>query len=167
MSLTSHHSPPFVFGKYMYIHAISVGTRLLTIGEIIMTSSKLIDTSNRPLVLLSAAFLLQAGGALAADRASDAQAQARELVSQTIAGRSPAAQSNALPGSGTSLASPDPQEQARRLLLGTQNAGGEAEVAAARYAKSASPAGVVGGGHRRAHADAQEMARRMILGTVS
>jgi hypothetical protein len=131
-----------------------------------MTSSKLIKTSNRSLVLLSAAFLLQAGGALTAARAGDAQTQARELVSQTTAGRSVAAQSNALPDGGTSLAALDPQEQARRVLLGTRSAGGEAEVAVSRYAKSTPPAGVVGGGHRRAQSDAQEMARRMILGTV-
>jgi hypothetical protein len=130
-----------------------------------MTSSKLVKTSNRSLVLLSAAFLMQTGGALAA-RAGDAQTQARELVSQTTGGRSVAAQSNALPGGGTSLAALDPQEQARRVLLGARSAGGEAEVAAPRYAKSTSPAGVVGRGHSRAHSDAQEMARRMILGTV-
>ena len=128
-----------------------------------MTSSKLIKTSNRSLVLLSAAFLLQAGGALTAARAGDAQTQARELVSPTTAGRSVAAQSNTLP-EGTSLAALDPQEQARRVLLGTQGAGGE--VAAPRYAKSTSPAGVVGRDHRRAHSDAQEMAPRMVLGTV-
>jgi len=138
----------------------------LTIGEIIMTSSKLIKTSNRPLALLSAAFLLQTGGALAVARAGDAQTQARELVSQTTAGRSVAAQSNALSDGGTSPAALDPQEQARRVLLGTQSAGGEAEVAVPRYAKSTSPVGVVGRSDRRVHSDAQEMARHMILGTV-
>jgi hypothetical protein len=138
----------------------------LTIGEIIMTSSKLIKTPNRSLVLLSAALLLQTGGALAVARAGDAQTQARELVSQTTAGRSVAAQSNAPSNGGTSPAALDPQEQARRVLLGTPSAGGEAEVAASRYAKSTPPAGVVGGGRRRAHSDAQEMARRVILGTV-
>jgi hypothetical protein len=159
----------------MHIHAytcIFCSSHKLTIGEIIVTSSKLIQTSSRktsirPLVLLSAAFLLQTGGVLAADRAGDAQAQARELVSQSTAGRSVAAQSNALPDGGTSSAALDPQEQARRVLLGTQSAGDEAEAAAARRAKSTSPAGVVGRGHGSAHADAQEMARRMILGTVS
>jgi hypothetical protein len=135
----------------------------LTTGEIIMTSSKLIKTSNRPLALLSAAFLLQAGGALTAARAGDAQMQARELLSQSTAGRSLAAQSDTLPDGETSLAALDPQEQARRVLLG---AGGQAKAAAQRYAKSTSAAGVVGRGDRRAHSDAQEMARRMILGTV-
>jgi hypothetical protein len=146
----------------MYIHVLC---SKLTIGEIIMTSSKLTKTSNRPFLLLSAAFLLQTGGALVAARAGDAQTQARELVSQTTAGRSAAAESNVLPDGTTSPAALDPQEQARRVLLGTQSAGGEAEVAAPRYAKSTSPAGVVGRDHRRAHSDAQEMARRMILGT--
>jgi hypothetical protein len=171
MSLTSHFLTPFVFGKYMQIHVMSVQTHKLTIGEIIMTSSKLIKTSDRktsirPLALLSAALLLQAGGALAAARAGDAQTQARELVSPTTAGRTVAAQSNALPDGGTSLAALDPQEQARRVLLGTQRAGGEAEVAVPRYAKSTSPVGVVGRSDRRVHSDAQEMARHMILGTV-
>lgn len=130
-----------------------------------MTSSKPIKTSNRPLALLSAAFLLQTGGALAADRAGDAQTQARELLSQTIGARSVAAQSKPLADGGTPLAAPDPQEQARRVLLGAQSTGGEGEMPQ-RYANSTSPAGVVGSGHRRAHSDAQEMARRMILGTV-
>jgi hypothetical protein len=138
----------------------------LTTGEIIMTSSKLIKTSNRPLALLAAAFLLQTGGALEAARAGDAQTQARELVSQTTAGPSVAAQSSALPDRGTSVAALDPQEQARRVLLGTQSTGGEAEATASRYAKSTPAAGDVGRGHLRAHSDAQEMARRMILGTV-
>jgi hypothetical protein len=129
-----------------------------------MTSSKLVKTSNRSLLLLSAAFLLQTGGALSAARAADAQTQARELLSQTAAGRSVAAQSNALPD-GTAPAALDPQEQARRVLLGARSAGGEAEASAPRYAKSTSAAGVVGR-DSRVHSDAQEMARRMILGTV-
>jgi hypothetical protein len=137
----------------------------LTIGEIIMTSSQLIKTSNRALALLTAALLLQTGGTLAA-RADDAQTQARELLSQTAAGRSVAAQSNGLSDGGTSLPGLDPQEQARRVLLGTQSPGGEAEAAASRYATSTPPAGVAGAGHFRSHSDAQEMARRMILGTV-
>jgi hypothetical protein len=138
----------------------------LATGEIIMTSSKLTKTSNRPLLLLSAAFLLQTGGALTAARAGDAQAQARELISQSTAGRSVVAQFNVLPDGGTSPDALDPQEQARRVILGTHSADGEAEVAAPRYAKSTPPTAVVGRDHRRAHSDAQEMARRMILGTV-
>jgi hypothetical protein len=131
-----------------------------------MTSSKLIKTSNRALALLSAAFLLQTGGALTAARAGDAQSQARELLSQTTAGRAVAAQSNTLADGETSPAVLDPQEQARRVLLGTPNAGGEAKVAGPRYAQSTSAAGVAGRGDRRVHSDAQEMARRVILGTV-
>jgi hypothetical protein len=147
----------------MQIHVLIFG---LTIGEIIMTSSKLTKTSNRPLLLLSAAFLLQTGGALTAARAGDAQAQARELICQTTSGRSVAAPSKVLPDGGISSAALDPQEQARRVILGAHSADGEAEVAAPRYAKSTSPAGVVGRDRGRAHSDAQEMARRMILGTV-
>ena len=131
-----------------------------------MTSSKLTKTSGRPLVLLSAALLLQTGGALVAARAGDAQTQARELLTQTTGTRSVAAGFNALPDGETSLAARDPQEQARRGILGTQSAGGSAKVAAPRYAKSTSVAEVAGREHRRAYSDAQEMARRMILGTV-
>jgi hypothetical protein len=134
--------------------------------EITMTSSKLTKTSNRPLVLLSAALLLQTGGTLVTARAGDAQTQARELLSQTTGDRSGTAKIKPHAVDGTSLAAPDPQEQARRVLLGTPSAVGEAGVSASRYAKSTSPAGGVGRDHRRAYGDAQEMARRMILGTA-
>jgi len=127
-----------------------------------MTSSKSLNSANRPLVLLSAAFLLQAGGSLATAHAGDVQTQARELLSQTTVGRSVAAQANAL-SDGTSLAAPDAQEQARRLILG---ADGEAHVSALRYAKPISPAEVAAQDHGRVHADAQDMARRMLLGAV-
>jgi len=131
-----------------------------------MTSSKLTKTSGRPLVFLSAALLLQTSGALVAARAGDAQTQARELLTQTTGARSVAAGFNPLPDGESSLATGDPQEQARQVILGTQSAGGEAKLAAPRYAKSTSLAGVAGREHRRAYSDAQEMARRMILGTV-
>ena len=130
-----------------------------------MTSSKLTKTSSHPLVFLSAALLLQTGGALVAARAGDAQTQARELLTQTTGARSVAARFNPLPDGETSVAARDPQEQARQVILGTQSAGGSAKVAGPRYAKSTSLAGVAGREHRRAYSDAQEMARRMMLGT--
>jgi hypothetical protein len=130
-----------------------------------MTSSKLTKTSGRPLLFLSAALLLQTSGALVAARAGDAQTQARELLTQTTGARSVAARFNPLPDGETSLAAGDPQERARRVILGTQSAGGSAKVAAPRYAKLTSLAEVAGRGHRRAYSDAQEMARRVILGT--
>ena len=131
-----------------------------------MTSSKLSKTSGGPLVFLSAALLLQAGGALVAARAGDAQTQARELLTQTTGARSIAGRFNPLPDSESSLAARDPQEQARQVILGTQSASGSPTVAAPRYAKSTSVAGVAGREHRRTYSDVQEMARRMILGTV-
>jgi len=130
-----------------------------------MTSSKLTKTSGRPLLFLSAALLLQTSGALVAARAGDAQTQARELLTQTTGVRSVAARFNPLPDGESFLAPWDPQEQARRVILGAQSAGGSAKVAAPRYAKLTSLAEVAGRGHRRAYSDAQEMARRMILGT--
>ena len=130
-----------------------------------MTSSKLTKTSGRPLVFLSAALLLQTGGALVAARAGDAQTQARELLTQTTGARLVAARLNPLPAGESSLAVRDPQEQARRVILGTQSAGGSEKMGAPRYAKATSLAGTVGREHDRAYSDAQEMARRMILGT--
>jgi hypothetical protein len=132
-----------------------------------MTSLNLRKTLSRPLLLLSAAFLLHTNGAGAADREGDAQTQAREVLSGTTAGRSAAAQSSTLPDSDASRPALDPQEQARELILGTQRVGGDAETAAAPYSKATSPAGVIGRGDRRARADAQEMARRVILGKVA
>lgn len=131
-----------------------------------MTSSKLTKTSGRPLVLLSAALLLQTGGALVAARAGDAQTQARELLTQTTGVHSVAAGFSALPDGETSLAARDPQEQARGVILGTQSAAGSAKVAAPRYAKSTLLPQVAGRENRRAYPDAQEMARRTILGTA-
>jgi hypothetical protein len=130
-----------------------------------LTNTKLTKTSNRPLVLMSAALLLQTGGVLVAARAGDAQTQARELLTQTTGAESVAARFNALPDGESSLAARDPQEQARRVILGTQSAGGSAKPAAPRFAKSTSLAGAAGREHGRAYPDAQEMARRMILGT--
>jgi len=130
-----------------------------------MTSSKLTKTSSHPLVFLSAALLLQTGGALVAARAGDAQTQARELLTQTTGARSVAARFNPLPDGETSVAAWDPQEQARRVILGTQSAGGSAKVAGPRYAKPTSLAEAAGREHGRAYSDAQQMARRMILGT--
>src|SRR5271165_6979714 len=84
--------------------------------EITMTSSTFTKTANRPLMLLSAAFLLQSSGALVAARAGDAQTQARELLSQTTGDRSVAAQIEPHAYGGTSRAALGPQEQARRIL---------------------------------------------------
>lgn len=131
-----------------------------------MNSAFLTQTANRALVLVSAALLLQTGGALVTARAGDAQAQARQLLAPTTGDRSATGQFNLHVDGGTSLAALDPQEQARRVLLGTSSAGGEAGAPASRYAKSTSPVEVVGRDQRRAHANAQEMARRMILGTA-
>jgi hypothetical protein len=115
-----------------------------------MVSSKLIHPSNRPFVLLSATLLLQTGGALTAARAGDAQAQARELLSQTAAVRSVAVRLSALTAEDRSPADLDPQAQARRILMGAPGAGGKAQ----------------GADHRSAQANAQEMAQRVILGTI-
>jgi hypothetical protein len=133
--------------------------------EIIMTTSKLTKTSNRPLMLLSAALLLQTGSAMVTAHAGDAQTQARELLSQTTGDRSATADIK-LRADETPRAALNPQEQARRVLLGPPSAAGEAGVAAARYAKSTSTGGVTERNQRHSYSDAQEMARRVIMGTA-
>jgi hypothetical protein len=130
-----------------------------------MSSSNIGKTLGRPLLLLSAAFLLHIGGARAADRVVDAQTQAREVLSVTTAGHSAPARLKALPDRNASLPALDPQEQARELILAMRRVGGEAEAAAAPYSKATSPG--IGRGGRRARADAQEMARRLLSGKVA
>src|SRR5437867_467647 len=98
----------------MHIHIQSE----LTTRRTTMTSLKLIQRSNRPLMILSAALLLQTAGSLTAANAGDAQAQARELLSQTAAVRSDALPSNTFRAGGISAAvALDPQGQARQVFL--------------------------------------------------
>lgn len=126
-----------------------------------MTTFTLANSMSRLVLLGSAAFLLHAGGVLAADRGDDAQAQARELLAGT-AKRSPAAVTSAVLPAATSQAALEPQEQARRLILGTPRAGTSVESYAALNSKTTSSSGAEPRGIRRGYSDAQALARRMI-----
>jgi hypothetical protein len=143
----------------MHIHA---NTNISTHKEIIMTN-KPTNSLSRLLLLGSAAFFAHAGPALAADRADDAQAQARELLAGTAKG-SPVARAVALPAA-TSQAAVEPQEQARRLILGTPHAR-SLESYAALPSMTTSPSGTERPSIRRVHPDGQALAERMITGAA-
>ena len=101
-----------------------------------------------PSIALASAVSL-AGGAWAADLASDAQAQARELLAPTRVNRPITFESTAR---GTDHAV-DAQEQARQLLSGRRSSG-----------TKTTPVKVAAQGASTHHEDAQTQARRMILG---
>lgn len=115
-----------------------------------MSKSNLAKTLRRPLLLASVALLFQTGAALAADATADAQAQARELLggqtpSRTFVPATRAHEAFSPPGV-------EPQEQARRLILGASSFGNTASAT------------LVVQEHGRSSNDAQAMAQRMILG---
>jgi hypothetical protein len=116
------------------------------------------------LVLISAAFLFQAENVFAAEAAVDAQMQARDLLSGTVGGRAKTIESPVNTADGQPTSNIDPQEQARRLILGQPNVEGTHERAAVLESKAnAAPAGSVRTDHGP-YSDPQESARRMILG---
>jgi len=108
------------------------------------------------IVLASAGILLHAHSALAADVVGDAQMQARNLLSGTVAGRSKTAQvAPATSADDTHAFNVEPQEQARQLILGKPSGdrvanrliGSDFEMQLAV---------------RSAHVDPQEAARRLL-----
>jgi hypothetical protein len=122
-------------------------------------------TLGHGLVLISALFLLQANGALAAEAVGDAQSQASDLLSGTVGGRAKMVDaSRAIASANERTPGLDPQEQARQLILGKPSLGGTNGRPVARGAQiNATPAVSTRGDHRT-YADPQESARRMILG---
>jgi hypothetical protein len=101
-----------------------------------------------PSIALASAVSL-AGAAWAADLASDAQEQARELLAPTRVNRSITFESSAR-GSDYAV---DPQEQARQLLSGRRSPRAET-----------TPVKLAAQGASTDHEDAQTQARRLILG---
>jgi hypothetical protein len=122
-----------------------------------MTLFRLTNSMSRLVLLGSTAFLFHTGGVLAADRADDAQAQARELLAGA-ATRSTAVATSA--ASAISQPALEPQEQARRLILGTPRDGAGVK----RYSLNAKTSGAERRGIRRVYPDAQTLAERMITG---
>jgi hypothetical protein len=116
------------------------------------------------LMLISAGFLLHANGALAANFVTDTQMQASDLLSGTVGGRAKIVDVSTAPGDGRNAFNSDPQEQARRLILGTPNFAGIAGRAGFDSETKVTPAVSVGN-IRPTYADGQESARRMLLGT--
>ena len=115
------------------------------------------------LAVLSAALLLHTYPAFSAETSDDPQMQARELLSRTISPSLKAVDESAiLSGDQTQAPAVDPQEQARRLILGDPGTRAGAKRAASlapRIADSTAESDA-----NRTHADPQDSARRMILG---
>jgi hypothetical protein len=107
------------------------------------------------LMLISAGILLHANGALAAKFVSDPQMQASDLLSGTVGGRAKITdESSAVPDEGRNAVNPDPQQQARQMILGTPKSAGIADRAVDFDSKT-----------KVTPPDGQESARRMLLGT--
>jgi hypothetical protein len=129
-----------------------------------MNSPNSTQTPIHRLMLISAALLVYANGAFAADFVGDAQMHASALLSGT-SGSHPNAVDNRItsPTDGHQMSTVDVQEQMRRLLLGTPNlariTSPPISVKSKRSQKSA-----VSVRHSPAYVDAMESARRTILG---
>ena len=123
-------------------------------------------TLGRRFLLISAVTLLHVNGALAAELAGGAQMQARDLLSGTVGGRAKIVDvSPAIPADGRDAFNPDPQQQARQMILGKPNLAGIAGQAVGSDAKTKLTTVVSVRGIRRSDdADGQESARRMLLG---
>jgi hypothetical protein len=118
---------------------------------------------SRGLILLSAAILFNANTVLAANRVGDAQMQARDLLSGTVGGRTKTVdKSFAISPDHHQESYPDPQEQARRLILGKPSFERTVGREFAVQSKTDVPVAARRNGH--VHTDPQELARRMILG---
>ena len=119
-----------------------------------MTSLILNKSFDRQLFILTAGLLLQAHSVFASDSIGDAQAQARALLDPPVVSRVMSVDGfTATQANGHVASCPDPQEQARALLLGKPEEGSVAQSAQSISAQD-----------RRAYTDPQESARRMILG---
>ncbi len=130
-----------------------------------MNSPTPIKSVNHVLVLISAAILLHANNGLAADLGSDAQLQARDLLSGTVNGQAKTFEASpAIPADGHRTPNLDPQEQARQLILGKPSVRGVARRRFAIDSKTKVTPEVSARGKRRAYSDPQISAQRMILG---
>jgi hypothetical protein len=122
------------------------------------------NTLGRRLMLTSAALLLCANGAPAAEVVGDAQMQARDLLSGTVGGRPKIADvSSASPTDDRHVLNLNPQEQARDLILGKNFAGTAHQAASPDSRTDAMPSASVQR-IRRADIGGQELAQRMLLG---
>lgn len=115
-----------------------------------------INMPRQAVLLISAAFLLQAHLVRAVGLQVDAQTQARDLLSGTVGGRAKTIdRSPAIAAEGRRTPTVDPQEQARRLILGNPDFRGAADP-------TVTPAATARG-RRRGYSDPQKLAQQMIL----
>jgi hypothetical protein len=119
-----------------------------------MNSPIRVKTFARRLALLSAGLLLQSNTLFAAEIAADAQMQARDLLTGTVNGQPRVVDHSPAISSDGTQASVEPQEQARRLILGQPSVAGSADKTAASAESKL----------RSRYGDPQDLARRMILG---
>jgi hypothetical protein len=102
---------------------------------------------------------------LAADRVGDAQMQASDLLSGNVGGRPKVIdKSLAISADHSQNAYPDPQIQARQLILGKPSFDGPVSREFSVQSKTNVPVPVSARRDSRVQADPQELARRMILG---
>jgi hypothetical protein len=121
----------------------------------------------RPLILISAAILINPITVLAANRVGDAQMQARDLLSGTVGGRVKVIdKSLAISADHLQQSYPDPQTQARQLILGKPSFDGAVRRESAVQSTTNAPILVSPRRNGSAHTDPQELARRMILGAA-
>jgi hypothetical protein len=119
---------------------------------------------SRRLILISAAILINANTVLAANRVNDAQMQARDLLSGAVGGRTKTIdKALGISADRHRESYPDPQEQARQLILGKPSFDGTT-VGREFAVQSKSDVPVSARRNGQVHTDPQESARRMILG---
>jgi hypothetical protein len=143
------------------IQRLFVSTHHWRIAMTSLIRNKLFD---RQLLILTAGLILQAHSAFASDSTGDAQAQARALLDPPVVSRVMSVGGfTATQADGHVAYRPDPQEQARALLLGKPEEGSVAQSAIAPNS-TRDGAQSISAQDRRAYTDPQESARRMILG---
>jgi hypothetical protein len=115
-------------------------------------------TIGRRLMLVSVGFLFYTSGAHAGQPAADAQQQAKDLLTGAVNTL------NTMPYRSPSIAvgehwvpNIDPQECARRMILGMPNVGATGPTVVPSFAQLTPD-------NRRTYLDPQELARRMVLG---
>jgi hypothetical protein len=118
----------------------------------------------RRLLLISAATLVTANSVVAANRVGDAQMQARDLLTGTVEWAKATDRSPANSADLHQRSYPEPQQQARQLILGKPSFEGPAGRKAAAQSKTNAAAPASARRKDRVHSDPQELARRMILG---
>jgi hypothetical protein len=127
----------------------------------------LLISTRRPihrLMLISAALLVCADGALGADFVGDGQMQARAQLTGTSGTRPNAVEKRSTaPTDGHQTSRIAPQEQARQLLLGTSNLAGITSPWISADSKRGKKS-AVSARDNLVYVAAQESARRMILG---